>query len=86
MLLHTTITALGETFTATVDTEKIDRNYNDEEYAYWIIEHLGHYYEVNIWKQNGVFTNKGKAYAFDNIGKFEEAGNPDDECELVFNI
>lgn len=84
MLLETTITALGETFSARFDTEKIDRNYDDEEYAYWVIEHSGHYYEVNIWKEDGIFVRTGKAYAFDNLGNFENAGFPDDECELVF--
>ena len=86
MILETTITAFGETFKVNLDTEKLDRNYDDEDYAYWILEHSGHYFEINVWKENETFTTEGKAYAYINLESFEYADLPNEECELVFNI
>ena len=85
MLLDTFFTAFNEEVHVTVNTKDLDRNYDDEEYAYWIVERNGHYYEVNIWKdEDGNFTNNGKVYAFADYGKFEDAGEPDEECDITF--
>ena len=34
-----------------LDTNKLDRNYDDEDYAYWIVkDKRGYMHEINIYK------------------------------------
>lgn len=87
MILTTTFTAFGKSILLVADTDKIDRNYNDESYAYWVVEDQEDpekVYEVNIWKENGEFTTSGMVYAFANRENFEYAGDADEEIEISF--
>ena len=75
----------GVRYDMTFDTNEIDRNYDDETYAYWVIERNGKFFEVNIWKDdNGNFTDSGKVYGFSDRGNFENAGDADEEVDVKF--
>lgn len=77
---------LGEEYHFTLDTQKFDRNYDDENYAYWIVKKNGHYFEINVWKKDdcGELSNEGKVYAYKNQGDFEDSKNAL-EFSIVFN-
>mgnify|MGYP006988909798 CR=1 FL=1 len=67
-----------------LNIDNLDRNYDDEPYAYWIVEKDGKYFEVNIWKDDdGNFTSDGKVYGFRDYGNFCNAGNADEETEIT---
>ena len=38
MILNTSFTVFGKEYKLALDTKKLDKNYDDEHYAYWLIE------------------------------------------------
>lgn len=84
MILDTPFIAFGKEYKLALDTKKLDRNYDDEDYAYWIVETNGKIFEINIWKLNGHFTTSGKVYAFASVGAFED-DDADEELEIKFS-
>ena len=73
MVFKAEFSYLGVDYCLPLNTDKIDRNYNDENYAYWVVEKNGRYFEINVWKDdNGNFTHRGKVYAFPDEGSFDD--------------
>ena len=70
-----------------LDTERLDRNYNDEPYAYWVVvEKNIRFFEVNILKTaevDGDFTNKGYVKCYDSIDKFDN-DEPTETIDVTF--
>ena len=71
--------AFGRMFKFTLDTKDLSRNYDDENYAYWIRCNHGHVFEINIWKSpdkkacsGWSFTDKGLANCYATHGDFED--------------
>lgn len=87
MTFYTKFTMFGKQYSFLLNTDKLDRNYSDENYAYWVFEHDGHYFEINIWKDkeiDGEFTTNGKVYGFIDYENLMEAGDCDEEKEISF--
>lgn len=63
----------------TFDTDKFGRNYDDENYAYWIIrDKLDRIHEVNINKDgDGNLTPSGYDYVWFTEGDFVDGTNED---------
>ena len=84
MTFRTSFIMFGSRYEFLLDTESIDRNYDDEFYAYWIVERDGKYFEVNIWKDdNGNFTNDGKVYGYNDHESFCNGNEPNEETEII---
>lgn len=86
MEVKTSFTAFGKKYDFTLETDAIARNYNDEDYAYWIESRDGHFFEINIWKSGGKFKRTGKVYCFADYGSFENTGDPEEEYKLIFSF
>lgn len=82
-MLVTTTFNYGGVCKFVLDTEALDRNYNDEPYGYWIIEgRYGEIFEINILKTqevDGDFTNAGYAKCYDSIEEFDN----DEPTEII---
>lgn len=83
-LLRTRFKAFGRTFQFSLDTKKFSRNYDDEDYSYWIRCNHGYVFEINIWKKpsadsiNGwAITDKGIVNCYASESNFTY----DKECE-----
>ena len=57
-----------------LDTNELDRNYDDEPYAYWIVkDDFGYMHEINIDKDDdGNFLLTGMDYVWFDYGDFED--------------
>jgi len=66
----------GSQFNFNLDTEDFDRNYDDEDYAYWIREaENGYVFEIDIQKEFGtidVFILKATIFVYYSLGEFED--------------
>ncbi len=85
MIYKTKLTANDEKeYKLTLDTRLLQRNYDDEDYAYWL-EDLGdgRWAEVNIWKENGDFTSEGVAYIYEDYGTLVDDGEPFCKCDII---
>lgn len=69
-----------------LDTNKLDRNYDDEDYAYWIVkDKRGYMHEINIYKdEKGEFLMEGKDYVWFDYGDFEDWKDADIEEDIEF--
>lgn len=87
MIVYTEFKYGGKTYNFTLDTERLDRNYNDEPYAYWVVvEKNIRFFEVNILKTaevDGDFTNKGYVKCYDSIDKFDN-DEPTETIDVTF--
>lgn len=74
MILATTFKSKGREYSLSLDTDKPDRNYDDENYAEWFIKSDdGRILEVTVWKDElGRFTNDGTVEVYENEGEFED--------------
>ncbi len=88
MILRTKVTLNNETLFFDLDTNKLDKNCEDECYAYWIVkDKFGYFHEINVWKDEDFsFTNKGKDYIYYNEELFEEAMDANVEISLQFTF
>lgn len=74
MILTTVFKSKGREYSLSLDTEKPDRNYEDENYAEWFIttedERI---LEVTVWKDaQGTFTSDGTVEVYKNKSDFED--------------
>ena len=74
MILTTAFKSKGREYTLSLDTDKADRNYEDENYAEWFIttedERI---LEVTVWKdEQDRFTNDGMVEVYKNKSDFED--------------
>lgn len=87
MIVTTTFNYGDYIYNFRLDTEKLDRNYNDEPYAYWIVvEKNIRLFEVNILKTaevDGDFTNVGYVKCYDSIDKFDN-DEPTETIDVTF--
>lgn len=86
MVLKTTAKFSRETYEFLLDTNKLDRNYNDEPYAYWIVERGNWVFEINILKTqevDGNLTNEGYVKRYIDIDAFDE-DEPLDTADVTF--
>lgn len=70
-----------------LDTNELDRNYDDENYAYWIVkDKFGYMHEINIDKDedNETFLMTGMDYVYFDYDDFEDGLFPDMEEEISF--
>ena len=69
-----------------LDTNKLDRNYDDEDYAYWIVkDKRGYMHEINIYKdEKGEFLMEGKDYVWFDYDDFEDGILADEEEDIEF--
>ena len=76
----------GEMTRFELDTDELARNYDDETYAYWIVEDKrGYIHEINIWKdERGNFMMFGKDYVWYKYGDFEDLMPADFEKDVAF--
>lgn len=74
MILATIFKSKGREYSLSLDTDKADRNYDDENYAEWFIKSDdGRILEVTVWKDGfGRFTNDGMVEVYENEGEFED--------------
>lgn len=74
MILTTTFKSKGREYSLSLDTDKADRNYDDENYAEWFITASdGRILEITVWKDaQGRFTHDGTAEVYKNKGDFED--------------
>ena len=74
MILTATIKVKGREYSLSLDTDKADHNYEDENYAEWFIHPKdGRILEVTVWKDNkGRFTHDGIVEVYENQGDFED--------------
>lgn len=74
MILATTFKSKRREYSLSLDTDKADRNYDDENYAEWFIKaDDGRILEVTVWKDElGRFTNDGTVEVYENEGEFED--------------
>ncbi|MBQ9560580.1 MAG: hypothetical protein IJV08_11485 [Bacteroidaceae bacterium] len=88
MKAKTSITIKGEPVEFTLDTKRLDRNYPDENYAYWIQEDkFGFFHEVNINKaDDGSFKATGIVNTWFDLGRFEDAADPDCVSDVTFTF
>lgn len=78
MKVKTKFTALEKDYEFILDTENLTRNYEDEDYAYWVEESDdGRLFEINIDKENGEFVLEGSVVCFYDKHEFEY-GDPFD--------
>lgn len=65
--------AYGKEYDFRLNTRELNRNYDDEDYCYWIKESDGHYFEINIYKdEQGELTNNGCVFAAIDLAAFED--------------
>ena len=69
--------AFGRAFCFTLNTDNLARDYDDEDFAYWIKYRGGFYFEINIKKElnkEGYFdyTDKGWVKCYETRGNFED--------------
>ena len=71
-----------------LDTNKLDRNYDDEDYAYWIVkDKRGYMHEINIYKdEDGNFLMDGMDYVWFDYGDFEDGVLADVEEYIEFKV
>ena len=71
-----------------LDTNKLDRNYDDEDYAYWIVkDKRGYMHEININKdKDGNFLMDGMDYVWFDYGDFEDGAPADVEEHIEFKV
>ena len=71
-----------------LDTNKLDRNYDDEDYAYWIVkDKRGYMHEINIYKdEDGNFLMDGMDYVWFDCGDFEDGVLADVEEYIEFKV
>lgn len=71
-----------------LDTNKLDRNYDDEDYAYWIVkDKWGYMHEINIYKdKDGNFLMDGMDYVWFDYGDFEDGVLADVEEHIEFKV
>ena len=71
-----------------LDTNKLDRNYDDEDYAYWIVkDKRGYMHEININKdKDGHFLMDGMDYVWFDYGDFEDGALADVEEYIEFKV
>ena len=71
-----------------LDTEKLDRNYDDEPYAYWIVKDKhGYIHEININKdEDGEFLLTGVDYVWFHYSSFENCDTADVEEYIEFEV
>ena len=64
----------GEVMDFTLSTNQLDRNYDDEDYAYWLVkDKKGYMHEINIYKDSkGNFTTDGYNYMWYEYGNFAD--------------
>lgn len=85
MKVRTKFRAFNRTYIFNLDTDKLDRNYGDEGYGYWIKERDGYFFEIDIYKKWDKedncerFTDEGLVIMYANQGDFEDAR----ECGLL---
>lgn len=74
MILTTAFKSKGREYTLSLDTDKADRNYNDENFAEWFITADDkRILEITVWKdEQGRFTTDGTAEVYKNQGDFED--------------
>lgn len=72
----------------TLNTKDLARNYDDENYAYWIVEDkFGYVHEINIDKsENGEFLLTGCDYVWFDKGDFEAGRDADASEPIVFTL
>ncbi len=72
----------------TLDTKDLARNYDDEDYGYWIVEDkFGYVHEINIDKsENGEFLLTGYDYIWFDKGNFEDGADADASEDIVFTL
>lgn len=87
MRVTTTFNYGDYTYNFGLDTEKLDRNYNDEPYGYWIAEErCGKIFEINIIKTHevdGDFTNDGYVKCYDNLSDYLD-DEPTETIDVTF--
>ena len=74
MILTTAFKSNGRGYSLSLDTDKADRNYNDENFAEWFITADDkRILEITVWKdEQGRFTTNGTAEVYKNQGDFED--------------
>ena len=74
MILHATVRIKGRSYDLSLDTDKTDRNYADENYAEWYVTCAdGRILEITVWKDGiGRFTRDCVVEAYRNKGDFED--------------
>ena len=86
-MIVTTTFRYGGVYNFTLDTDNLDRNYNDEPYGYWIVEErYGKLFEINILKTHevdGDFTNAGYVKCYDNLDDFYD-DEPTETIDITF--
>jgi len=87
MIVKTNLFVSGTFQPQTFDTRFLDRNYDDEWYAYWIFtDENGNIHEVNIDKNvsDGFFKNSGTDKIWFSYGDFVDGRDPDTVSDLTF--
>ena len=85
MTYRTSFILFGTRYEFMLNTENLDRNYDDENYTYWIVKRNGKYFEINIWKDDdGRLTGEGVVYGYSSRGSFEDGLHEDDKSEIIF--
>lgn len=74
MILTTVFKSKGREYSLSLDTEKPDRNYEDENYAEWFVTgNDKRILEVTVWKDvAGRFTTDGVVEVYKNKSDFED--------------
>lgn len=74
MILTTTFKVKGREYSLSLDTDKADRDYEDENYAEWFVTAEDkRILEVTVWKDtHGDFTSDGIVEVFKNRREFED--------------
>ena len=74
MILKATFKSKGRVYSLSLDTDKADRNYDDENYAEWFITADDkRILEITVWKDAlGRFTHDGTVEVYKNQGDFED--------------
>lgn len=73
-ILTTTFKVKGREYSLSLDTDKADRDYEDENYAEWFVTAEDkRILEVTVWKDtHGDFTSDGIVEVFKNRREFED--------------
>ncbi len=74
MILTATFKSKGKKYSLSLDTDRPDRNYEDENYAEWFVTaDDGRILEVTVWKDaNGLFTSDGTVEVYSSNSAFED--------------
>lgn len=77
----------GKDLSYNLDIEKLDRNYDDEKYAYWVVSDDAGVHEVNINKaDDGSFKSSGTIYTWFTKAKFEDGRDPDTVTDVTYTF